>query len=321
MLLTLQITSGPAAGKTIRLQPGQSVRIGRTDRSDFPIAADAHLSSMHFEVEVSSTACRVRDLRSTNGTLLNGQKLTEALLSHDDVIVAGQSVFRVVIAGKALAANAHLDPALLTDQSPHQRLLTLLRSEFQPLYALIDSARDIQILAFLAQAKEEHQSLYEGVQGDKLAHVAPYLVRLPPDSALLDKLVAEGWGNSWGVFLTCDTDFVTLRRHLRHFLEVLLPDGKQVYFRYYDPRVLRVFLPTCNPTETNEFFGPIKYYLAEDDKPETLLRFVNGGAGADSKSVDLTHSLRPPDPPRPNDQTVAKTIAFPQKAITDPNAR
>ncbi len=28
-------------------------------------------------------------------------------------------------------------------------------------------------------------------------------------------------------------------------------------FRYYDPRVLRVYLPTCSPAEFARFFGPI----------------------------------------------------------------
>ena len=144
------------------------------------------------------------------------------------------------------------------DATPQQRLLALFRTQFQPLFTILDSARDIKILALLMQSKEEHQSLYEGVEGAKLAQVAPYLVRLTKDSLLLGSLVLEGWGNSWGVFLTCDREFQDVRRHLRHFLEVQLPDGKQVYFRYYDPRVLRVFLPTCNPDETNRFFGPIQ---------------------------------------------------------------
>ena len=68
-----------------------------------------------------------------------------------------------------------------------------------------------------------------------------------------------------------------MRRHLRHFLEVQLPDGKQVYFRFYDPRVLRVFLPTCTADEINQFFGPIKQYLMEDEKPDKLLQFQQHG--------------------------------------------
>ena len=248
MHLLLEVTAGPSAGKTIRLQPGQSIRIGRTDASEFPIPADTHISGRHFEIELTHHDCRIRDLRSTNGTLLNGQKIDQALLSNGDTISAGQTTIRVTITADVAApvAPAEPGPLLDADATPQQRLLALFRTQFQPLFTILDSARDIKILALLMQSKEEHQSLYEGVEGAKLAQVAPYLVRLNKDSLLLGSLVLEGWGNSWGVFLTCDREFQDVRRHLRHFLEVQLPDGKQVYFRYYDPRVLRVFLPTCN---------------------------------------------------------------------------
>ena len=43
--------------------------------------------------------------------------------------------------------------------------------------------------------------------------------------------------------------------------------GKDMYFRLYDPRVLRVFLPTCTPDELTDFFGPIGTFLIESDKP------------------------------------------------------
>ena len=75
-----------------------------------------------------------------------------------------------------------------------------MRNDCQPLYAVLDAARDIKILALLMQSKEEHQSLYEGVQGAKLSQVAPYLVKLDKDSLLLGSLVLEGWGNNWGVY-------------------------------------------------------------------------------------------------------------------------
>jgi len=39
--------------------------------------------------------------------------------------------------------------------------------------------------------------------------------------------------------------------------------GKDMYFRFYDPRVLRVFLPTCTPEELSDFFGPIAGFLIE----------------------------------------------------------
>ena len=41
-----------------------------------------------------------------------------------------------------------------------------------------------------------------------------------------------------------------LRHHLKGFLRVRGESGQKMMFRYYDPRVLRVYLPTCNPIDT-----------------------------------------------------------------------
>jgi hypothetical protein len=148
-----------------------------------------------------------------------------------------------------------------------------LRAKKEPLYAILDAARDPLILARLVKCQEDHQSLYEGSAGNQLAAAAPYLVSLPRESAFLDTLIRDGWGKSWGVYLTCDKPFKEVRKHLRHFLMVELEGGENVYFRFYDPRALRVFLPTCTPSEVNQFFGPITTYLMEANTPETLLRF------------------------------------------------
>jgi hypothetical protein len=56
--------------------------------------------------------------------------------------------------------------------------------------------------------------------------------------------------------------------------------GKPMLFRYYDPRVFRIFMPTCNTAELSEVFGPAAYYIMEDTDPWSLLRF-----GLDSGSL------------------------------------
>jgi hypothetical protein len=288
MIVSLEVKSGPSAGKGVRLQSGQSIRVGRTQKSDFMIPGDSHISGVHFAIELKENSCRLRDLNSRNGTLLNGQKVDVADLQSGDTIVAGETAFvAMVYRDTPTPPPVDARPAAGPDASPQQRLLALLRSDYQPLYVVLDAARDIKILALLMQSKEEHQSLYEGVQGAKLSQVAPYLVKLGKDSLLLGSLLLEGWGKSWGVYLTCTSEFQEVRRHLRRFLEVQLPDGKQVYFRFYDPRVLRVFLPTCNADEVNQFFGPIKHYLSENEKPDSLLQFANNGNGADKKAIEL----------------------------------
>ena len=67
--------------------------------------------------------------------------------------------------------------------------------------------------------------------------------------------------------------------------------GKRLLFRYYDPRVLRVFLPTCTPAELAGFFGPIRGYLLEAGAPETLLRFGFDGHRFHRREIPLSEPI------------------------------
>jgi hypothetical protein len=286
----LEVRSGPQAGNRVRLEPGRIVRVGRTDRADIAFTEDSHMSSLHFSVGWDGADCRISDLNSRNGILVNGQVVTATVVRDGDSIVAGETVFLVCIEPDAPITVASAAAALASPWiavAPQDRLLPLLRRDLQPLFAILDAARDIRILALLVTYKEECLSLYEGVEGAKLAQVAPYLVRLTPDSKLLEALVNEGWGKSWGVYFTCTSDFQGIRRHLRHFLQVKLPDGEQVYFRFYDPRVMRVFLPTCTAEEATQFFGPIQRYVLEGEEPDQLWEFTTIGRGAEKRVLSL----------------------------------
>ena len=281
------------------MEPGHSLSVGRASRADLAFRDDSHMSAVHFEVACEDKGCMLRDLDSTNGTWVNGARVTTVPLANGDTVVAGETTFAVQIIAEQAEAPAAVAAAAPT---PQQKLLAMLRGEFQPLYAVLDAAREPEVLKVLVESKEECRSLYEGAQGAQLAHFAPYLVRLPKESPLLETLVEKGWGNSWGVYLTCASELQEVRQHLRRFLEAQLPEGKQVYFRFYDPRVLRVFLPTCTAYETNQFFGPIKHYLMEDDKPDKLLQFGSTDKGAEVKVIDLSppaagEDKRPPSSP------------------------
>jgi hypothetical protein len=164
----------------------------------------------------------------------------------------------------------------------------MLRRTADPLYALLDAARDPGVLTVLAGSKQEYQSLYEGSEGERLAQFAPYLVRVS-QPAFLESLVRQGWGKSWGLYLTCTKPLGEVRKHFRHFLLVRLEGEEEpVYFRFYDPRTLRVFLPTCTPQETQEFFGPVGSFLMEGKEPGKLLRFVATPQGAKQETVTVS---------------------------------
>jgi hypothetical protein len=289
MPVFLEVRSGSQTGNRIRLNPGQPVRIGRTKASDFAFSDDIHMSGAHFTIETADNACRLSDLNSRNGSWLNGVRVSTAVLANGDTILAGETKFVVTMEAIDSGDTAIFVPPAGTGESPQESLLSLFREDFQPLYAVLDTARDIRILALLLHHKitDECQSLYEGEQGAKLAQVAPYLVRLQKDSTLLEALVKEGWGKSWGIYLTSPSTLPEIRHHLRHFLQVKLPSGEQVYFRFYDPRVMRVFLPTCTPEDATQFFGPIQNYLVEDENPKKLFRFVNTGKGSERMMIAL----------------------------------
>jgi pSer/pThr/pTyr-binding forkhead associated (FHA) protein len=294
MKLILEVRSGPHTGKKIEVASGHLVRIGRTPRADVAFPDDSHMSGVHFAIQSEEKACWVRDYKSTNGTMVNGQKIAEVALREGDRITAGETQFVVQI--EHGRAEGPPEPQRVAVTATQSRLLAALRADFQPLFALLDAAREPSVLKVLVESREECQSLFEGPQGDQLAHFAPYLVRLAPDSTLLEALTRQAWGKNWGVYLTSDSPFQEIRKHLQYFLRVTLDGHREVYFRYYDPRVLRLFLPTCLPEEIDQFFGPIRYYLMEDEKGGALLRFSTSGRGAGLRTFPLVPEPPPGEP-------------------------
>ena len=107
-----------------------------------------------------------------------------------------------------------------------------------------------------------------------MATVAPYLVKLEPKEPFTDWLLNEGWGVHWGIFLRSPTVLRALLDHFRSFHTIELPDQRTVLFRYYDPRVLRTFLPVCNAAELTTFFGPVQTFIVEGEASDAGIRFT-----------------------------------------------
>ncbi len=140
-------------------------------------------------------------------------------------------------------------------------------------FALLDGARDEDIYPSLLRSKMDYRCLFAGILAPEMAAAAPYLVQLKPKHPFTHWLLEHCWGDSWGIFLRANTNINVLRRHFRRFLKVTDERGKNMYFRYYDPRVLRVYLPTCNSEELKHVFGPVSRYFSEGDDPKTLISY------------------------------------------------
>lgn len=163
----------------------------------------------------------------------------------------------------------------------------LFADETAHVYAVLDGASVEELRPKLYELEPEYECLYRGELEPDMAEVAPYLVRLEPETEFADWLVEEGWGRHWGVYAVTDADLRDAHKHFRSFLTVYDPAGKPLLFRYYDPRVLRAYLPTCNAEELRTIFGPVSCYLLEDEDPKTLLRFQLNGEALRREAVTL----------------------------------
>jgi hypothetical protein len=171
-----------------------------------------------------------------------------------------------------------------TSSTPTSRAVQeILERRGEPLFALLDAARDPSVLPLLMRSAEPYESLYDEPDAGRLVAVAPYLVSLAPGSKLLHGVVARGWGQAWAVFLRSARSLPQLRAHLRQFLIVRSEAGKQMLFRFYDPRVLRAFLPLATPRQSSQLFSEVSAFLVEGvegaERAE-LLSFTLGATGA-----------------------------------------
>jgi hypothetical protein len=134
-------------------------------------------------------------------------------------------------------------------------------------YILLDAARMDPEIITAKELNPRFDSLYRGRSEESLSSVAPYLFTLDKETEFRKWYFDKGWGDSWGVLVYSSEDLKTLVKHFRQFLMVKTEDGEELYFRFYDPRVLRVFLPTCDSRQLKEFFGPVDYFICEDEDP------------------------------------------------------
>ncbi len=92
--IKIKIIAGPDAGKTKRFA-GVRMVIGRTAGCELKLS-DQSVSRRHLELVRGENGVLLRDLGSGNGTRVNGEKVTERLLQHDDEVSLGKTKFLYV---------------------------------------------------------------------------------------------------------------------------------------------------------------------------------------------------------------------------------
>ncbi len=100
--LKLTVISGPHQGQEFVFDGHDTFLVGRTKDAHFRLSYDdPYFSRRHFLVEVNPPRCRVIDLNSRNGILLNGARVQTAEVADGDEIAAGHTVFKVCVVAPA----------------------------------------------------------------------------------------------------------------------------------------------------------------------------------------------------------------------------
>jgi hypothetical protein len=289
-MLELHAIAGPAFGTVFKMETA-SASLGQDPaRATWAVPADITLLPQHCEFLLEGGAISLRVVSgafvSVNGTVVR----EGTLLQTGDTLTTGGSVFSVAVERAAMPislARVVVDapppvPGLpeapprtelpkdavpfiaYTRIDDRRSVVSFLAQQPGNLCAVIDAARSPIIYPLLQQCGEPHVPLFtlEGLPED-LKAFAPYLAQLAPGSVLLQQLVLQGWGDHWCVYLSTPLAFEDVRVHLKKFLMVKL-DDREVFFRFYDPRVLRVYLPAITPHEAERFFGGVRAFFCTD---------------------------------------------------------
>lgn len=293
MLVILEAVAGPVTGRRIEVKSGSILRVGRTARADYALAEDGYLSSLHFAVECDGSQARIRDLGSSNGTFVNGNRITDQVVREGDSLAAGGSTFTVHT--EETPPPSPSDTGAFGKTAPNPLYATaptrVFRSESEPVpsgvlrawpgftksqanllqhmygpgtpvFAVLDASRDSRIPAFLDASGERYLPI------DASGRSPVYVVPLAAQSRLLDVLIKDGWGRGWCSYFIGNTTIEIACAQMAAFVTLYTVHGQPLTFRFWDPRALRVLIPLMSVEEATLFFGPFQRMVVEAERPE-----------------------------------------------------
>jgi eukaryotic-like serine/threonine-protein kinase len=97
MQVNLKVTAGPYKGRIFSFAQHDTFLIGRNPDAHLCLPEDRFFSRNHCLLEMNPPHSFLRDLNSTNGTFLNGQRVKDAHLKNGDRIQCGETILMVEV--------------------------------------------------------------------------------------------------------------------------------------------------------------------------------------------------------------------------------
>lgn len=140
-------------------------------------------------------------------------------------------------------------------------------------FYILDAAQIETELILAQKLNSDGRCLYVGESEQSLKYVAPYLFLHQVGSDFSNWLLHKKKQSNLGYFINTQASFEQLYRHLRTLLFVNTEENEELYFRFYDPFVARLFLPICDAVQIREFFGPINFLVVETETPSVYRQY------------------------------------------------
>lgn len=120
MRVSLRVIAGPHSGRLFTFDQHDTFLIGRSESAHFCLPEDRYFSRHHCILEIAPPQCFLRDLGSTNGTFVNGQRVESIYLKSGDKIQGGETVLEVEVStdtpNNFVANQNKSTPSLVTVQ-------------------------------------------------------------------------------------------------------------------------------------------------------------------------------------------------------------
>ena len=291
MRIIVQVCTGPLEGHRYALATGQQMQFGRTAESDVSFPDDDRMSSRHFQLLVDQTACRIRDLASTNGTLVNSESVSLAVLQPGDRIIAGNTEFTLMVEGtvQPVSPKPSAVPHTAISKAAPKLKLSVLEGCFliQPCKSKLNCYRGFaseslpQALATrlsrtsnpalsidlskvgppFQQAVEPKQPLHDWLP-EKLQAETPHVLWTLPEQIGDFSVLVDAWGKDAVVTIYCPPNEPPPLAQIRRCASV-----------YCRPNLARPSLADTTEDQAGNFMQGIDAVLVEDDDLESWVLY------------------------------------------------
>lgn len=310
--VVIEALTGTPARRSVRLAPGASAVIGRLPECDLADPGDLHLSRQHCRIEYRGADCVLKNL-SSNGTLVNGERVDEVALRDGDRIECSQLRLTVAFAkeesptqrvASAEVATQRNRPAAYaaepcssglvryTAVQPQPGLAEMLAhlAASRPAYAIVDFRK---IGLPVPENLGDSDCLFYWLPAEVIKTGSPRIV--PADDAeQFPEIVERGWGKDGVVCLFSKAPRDELVRHLQDATGYRANDqGGGGMLGYCWPGVLNLLLAHQPAEATKSLMEGIDAVLVEaPDSPAGW----NLYAGADFEKTLQSFGLTKAEP-------------------------